>query len=214
MSNEADIWMPFNIGDYLKDTARFDTITHGAYILLILDYWVSGEPLPDDDHQLRNITKISSHNWKKIRPLIEKKFIVKDGLWHHKRIDEELDRALKNMENASIKGKKGSDARWGNDMPGAMAGACPGDTPSPSPSPSPKNLDSNRDDFKMNRDSRGKLLLKGATIDKARALAPEWDIHGLEDAFNELNHEKVVRYPDKAFLAFVKEHLKRNKPNQ
>ena len=209
MSNEADIWMPFNVGDYLKDTARLDTLAHGAYILLILDYWVSGGPLPDDDYQLRNITKISPHNWKKIRFIIEKFFIVKDGVWHHKRIDAELAKALINMENARIRGKKGADARWGKDIDGA----CPGDASSPSPSSSPKNLDSNRDDFKMNRDSRGKLLLKGATIDKARKLAPDWDIHGLEDLFNELNHEKVVRHPDRAFLAFVKTHVNRNKQN-
>ena len=207
MSNEADIWMPFNVGDYLKKTARFDTITHGAYILLILDYWVSGEPLPDDDHQLRNITKISPHNWKKIRPLIEKKFIVKDGLWHHKRIDEELAKALINMEKARIKGKKGAEARYGKDMPGA----CSGHASSPSPSPSPMNLDSNNVDFNRNR--HGRLMIRGVTLEKAKKIAPNYSTYWLEEQFNELNHGKMVKYVDRAFLAFVKKHVEKNGDN-
>jgi uncharacterized protein YdaU (DUF1376 family) len=50
-------WFPFYVGDYTRDTARLTTEAHGAYLLLMLDYWVNGAP-PDDDETLATITKL------------------------------------------------------------------------------------------------------------------------------------------------------------
>jgi uncharacterized protein YdaU (DUF1376 family) len=123
MGHKTDLWMPIYWGDYLKDTMRLSTVEHGAYLLLIAEYWISGKPLPDDDHQLKSITKFSAYNWKKFRPIIEKYFTVQDGLWKHHRIDEELRKAAENQEKRSDKARKAADAP-------SMLGA------SPSPSPS------------------------------------------------------------------------------
>lgn len=59
--------MPLYVGDYLGDTQRLTTEQHGAYLLLILDYWRNG-PAPDDDLVLQQITKLNKAGWKKTPP--------------------------------------------------------------------------------------------------------------------------------------------------
>lgn len=118
MSKEASAWMPFYIGDYLGDTQRLTTEQHGAYLLLILDYWRNG-PAPDDDAVLQQITKLDSKGWKRCRPAISRLFQTVDGEWRHKRIEHELDRARSNTERRSSKAKDGADAKWGDSADGA-----------------------------------------------------------------------------------------------
>ena len=93
MSKEAkpDTWMPLVIGDYLKDTTRLTTEQHGAYLLLIMSYWVEGPPA-DDDEELAATTRLDARAWKKSRDKLLRFFRIEDGRWRHKRIDEELER--------------------------------------------------------------------------------------------------------------------------
>ena len=93
MSKDAkpDTWMPLVIGDYLKDTTRLTTEQHGAYLLLIMSYWVDGPPT-DSDEDLAAITGLDRKAWGKCRAKLERFFRVEDGHWRHKRIDQELER--------------------------------------------------------------------------------------------------------------------------
>lgn len=143
MSKEASAWMPFYIGDYLGDTQRLTTEQHGAYLLLILDYWRNG-PAPDDDAVLQQITKLDKAGWKRCRPALSRLFQIAAGEWKHKRIEKELGKAKANAERRSEKASKAAQARWGDatsnapSMPQAMLGECPPQSPSPEANASPR----------------------------------------------------------------------------
>jgi len=107
-----DTWMPLYWGDYLKDTGRLTTEGHGAYLLLIADYWTSGAALPDDDSQLAAITRLPLARWRQHRRVLEHFFEIADGLWRHSRIDRELELATLLVTERSAAGKAGAKARW------------------------------------------------------------------------------------------------------
>jgi uncharacterized protein YdaU (DUF1376 family) len=146
---KADIWMPLFIGDYLADTTRLTTEQHGAYLLLIMDYWRNG-PAPDDDAILANITKLAAKDWKRVKPALVGFFQVDGGAWKHGRIERELTDASKSKEKAEQKAKKAAEARWAKEASSATNKHASGDAPSnatsmpqampeqcPSPSPLP-----------------------------------------------------------------------------
>jgi uncharacterized protein YdaU (DUF1376 family) len=114
MSDEekVKVWMPLFIGAYLADTQRLSTEQHGAYLLLIMDYWMNGAPA-DDDEELAQITKLSLSAWKKTKVKIVKFFTLTDGHWFHKRIEKELKDAKANKEKAVTKAKNAAEKRWG-----------------------------------------------------------------------------------------------------
>jgi uncharacterized protein YdaU (DUF1376 family) len=105
-----DTWMPFYVGDYLRDTSRLTRDQHGGYLLLIMDYWING-PLPDDDGQLAAIVKASPEEWARLRPALSRFFVVADGVWRHKRIDAELATARSRYEQRVAASKAGVEAR-------------------------------------------------------------------------------------------------------
>lgn len=111
MTDRIDIWMPLYVKDYLGATSRLTTEQHGAYMLLIMDYWLNG-PLPDDDAMLAQIARLSPEQWGKHRPSIERLFSVHEGQWRHRRIDREIEAARDRKKQAVERGKAGAKARW------------------------------------------------------------------------------------------------------
>ena len=89
MSKKTDIWMPLYIGDYLRDTNRLTTEQHGAYLLLIMDYWVNGAP-PDVDSILAQICRLDANAWSIAKLVIKPFFTITDGKLTHPRIDREI----------------------------------------------------------------------------------------------------------------------------
>lgn len=108
--SKPDTWMPLYIGDYLQDTTRLTTEQHGAYMLLIMDYWTNG-PLPDDDAALAHVTRLQPAAWKKTRHVIARFFSIEDGVWRHKRIDEEREKASQFIAKQKANGSKGGRPR-------------------------------------------------------------------------------------------------------
>jgi len=96
--NDIKAWIPMYIGDYLKDTTHLSAAEHGAYLLLIFRYWASGGALEDNDEALRRITSMERNEWKRSRVTILQFFTLREGYWHHDRIDKEIATAQKNRE--------------------------------------------------------------------------------------------------------------------
>jgi uncharacterized protein YdaU (DUF1376 family) len=96
-------WMPLYIGNYLQDTRRLHATEHGAYLLLIMEYWSSGS-LPDDDRQLARVACMSEKEWLAIKPVIRSFF--GEG-WSHSRIDRELAESKAKYEKRAAAGRKG-----------------------------------------------------------------------------------------------------------
>jgi uncharacterized protein YdaU (DUF1376 family) len=95
-------WMPFYPCDYLGDTGHLSTLEHGAYLLLIMHYWMKGG-LPDDEAQLARICRLQPYRWRRMRDTMAGLF--QDG-WKHKRIDGELAKAEAKREARSEAAKR------------------------------------------------------------------------------------------------------------
>lgn len=141
MTQAPKTWFPFYVGDYLRDTSRLSTEAHGAYLLLILDYWPNGAP-PDDDETLASITKLSLKGWLAMRPRLEPFFSIVNGRWTHKRIEHELIQAEEKHRKRAEAGKQGGKAKANAKQNPSNATskmeAMPYQSQSPSPSEIPK----------------------------------------------------------------------------
>jgi len=136
MTKQSNAWMPIYWGDYLRDTGHLSTTEHGAYLMLIAHYWVTGRPLPDDDRRLARIAKMGTKKWRGIRPTIADFFTISGGCWKHKRIETEMLKIAETNEKRSEKAKHAARSRWSSadatSMPQALLGRC---HPDPEPEP-------------------------------------------------------------------------------
>jgi uncharacterized protein YdaU (DUF1376 family) len=111
--SRSDAWMPFFVGDYLSATGRLTTEQHGAYLLILLDYWKNGPP-PDDDAVLAALARMTPGAWKKARAALIGFFDIQDGKLIQKRVEHERTRASEITEERSKAGKAGATKRWHN----------------------------------------------------------------------------------------------------
>ena len=158
--DRPDVFMPLYIGDYLAGTSRLTTELHGAYLLLIMDYWMNG-PLPDDDDLLASMVKMQPDAWSIARAKLEHFFTIENGQWTQKRIEQELASACEKKRKSKEKATNAAKARWNSSSsnapsnapstPQAMLEQCP----SPSPSPSPKKT---KDSVELKPDIAGDVI--------------------------------------------------------
>ena len=138
MANKVDIWMPLYVADYLSATSRLTTEQHGAYLLLLMDYWKNGAP-PNNDAVLAQITKLSPNAWRNARTMLEVFFQVSDEHWVQTRVESEMQKANHNKQTNSKRGKAGATARWGKKDAPSIAEALPKQYSADSTSPSPSS---------------------------------------------------------------------------
>ena len=121
MSANPDLFWQLNIGDYLRDTQHLNAEEHGAYLLLLMHYWIRG-PLPDDDNRLAIISRCSSNAWGHTKDSVLAFFEHREGRYYHKRVDRDRIDAIERMEKAAARAKAAAEARWGKaDTPKAGA---------------------------------------------------------------------------------------------
>lgn len=108
---KVDIWMPLYITDYLGDTMHLSTEQHGAYMLLLMTAWKRDGSLPDDDIQLRQITRLSDKSWALTGPILRVFFVAKNGELRHNRIDAEIATFKQLKKQRSDAGKASASKR-------------------------------------------------------------------------------------------------------
>jgi uncharacterized protein YdaU (DUF1376 family) len=142
---DTPLWMPLYVDDYMGATQRLTCEQHGAYLLLIMDYWRNGPP-PDDDDVLMQIVRLDRARWRKHRPVLAKLFQIEGGEWRHKRVDAELDRGRQVIEQKREAGRRSAEARkaskTGNGRSTGVATdveqACQREGNQPQPQPQPQ----------------------------------------------------------------------------
>ena len=103
--------MPLYIADYLSDTRRLSAAQHGAYLLLIMEYWQTGGKLPSNATALARLASMTESEWADAEPIIASFF---EPGWRHPRIDDELAKAAEKLAKRSAAGKKGGNAKAAN----------------------------------------------------------------------------------------------------
>lgn len=105
-------WMAFYVDDFLSATTNLSRAALGSYVLLILAYWRNRGPLKDSDVILAATARCSRAEWRRDREILETFFEIREGKWHHPRIDHELQVAVGQSMAGSISGTAGNERRW------------------------------------------------------------------------------------------------------
>jgi uncharacterized protein YdaU (DUF1376 family) len=107
---KPDAWMPLYVADWDADTRHLNCEEDGAYGRLVRHYWRNG-PLPDNDTQLARIVGMDLRRWRKMRPVIAGFFVINEGKWRHKRVDDELVRWAERRQRAIERAAAGGRAK-------------------------------------------------------------------------------------------------------
>ncbi len=137
-----DAYMPLYGNDIFAAIEGHDDTTGMGYFRAIWHYWhvchTSG--LPNDDTYLRKVCRIEPDDWLIKKPVIFGKWFKLDsvGLWQNKRSQEEWKKSCKRYNANLMRGKLGSEARWGDassntpSIPQALLGTCQSESESES----------------------------------------------------------------------------------
>jgi uncharacterized protein YdaU (DUF1376 family) len=105
----------FWIGDYLKDTADLSLAEHGAYALLLAEYYNRRGPLDPDVRKLQRVCRAGCDAEHEAVATVAERFfpVGEDGLRHNKRADAELRVALAAIEAQRVAARLTNESRYG-----------------------------------------------------------------------------------------------------
>lgn len=97
-------------GDYRRDTGRLSLAEHGAYLLLMADYYATENAFPADLPSLYRIVGAQgSAEQRAVKAVAEKYFpVADDGMRHNTRADREIER----YRERSNKARASVNKRW------------------------------------------------------------------------------------------------------
>jgi len=101
-------YYPHHIGDYQRDTAHLSLTEHGAYRLLIDNYYVTQKCLPTDAESLHRICRAMSKAERAAVDFVAAQFFTPtDNGLRHKRIEEEIADYQRQAQTSRENGKRG-----------------------------------------------------------------------------------------------------------
>ncbi|EEZ6588894.1 TPA: DUF1376 domain-containing protein [Escherichia coli] len=102
-------YMQLYIADYLADTMHLSAEEHGAYLLLMFNYWQTGKPIPKN--RLAKIARLTNERWAHVEPSLQEFFCDNGEEWVHLRIEEDLASVREKLTKKSAAGKASVQAR-------------------------------------------------------------------------------------------------------
>lgn len=102
-------YMQLYIADYLADTMHLSAEEHGAYLLLMFNYWQTGKPIPKN--RLAKIARLTNERWADVEPSLQEFFCDNGEEWVHLRIEEDLASVREKLTKNSAAGKASVQAR-------------------------------------------------------------------------------------------------------
>lgn len=102
-------YMQLYVADYLADTMHLTTEEHGAYLLLIFNYWQTGKSIPKK--RLQKIARVPNDRWASVEDSLVEFFNDDGECWVHERIDRDLEVVKETQEQRTRAGKASAEAR-------------------------------------------------------------------------------------------------------
>lgn len=103
--------MQLYVNDYLADTAHLNAQQHGAYLMLLMNYWQQGKPLNNSRERLSFVARLTMDEWEDNREILAEFFWVDGDVWTHARVEHDLAKAREKSEQSSIAGRKSAAKR-------------------------------------------------------------------------------------------------------
>jgi len=104
-------YMQLYVSDYLADTAHLTAQQHGAYLLLLMNYWQKGKPLDNTNERLQYVARMTGEEWEANKDIFAEFFWIDGDTWSHTRIDNDLEKVREKSEKASKAGQRSFSVR-------------------------------------------------------------------------------------------------------
>jgi uncharacterized protein YdaU (DUF1376 family) len=102
-------WLAWYPGDYISKTRHLSMAQHGAYTLLLWEYYINGPIKARDQHVLNICSARAKHERSDVDFVLGEFFVFDGEFYRHKRADEERTR-MEDIRNKRVKAGKARSA--------------------------------------------------------------------------------------------------------